>query len=108
MSETTLPTFTFRETTSVSYGLPFSALLKLHLNRLGAKTIYLFVSGSLSKAHPEVVDTLRHELGRDRIIAEKIGVTPHSNWSEILEICEEMYAPSTVSRSSVVAVVFLH
>lgn len=63
MPEVTVPTYSFRPGTSISYGLSYAQLTKAHLDRLMAKPAYVFVSGSLAKTHPEQVSTLRDELG---------------------------------------------
>lgn len=95
MPEVTEPTFASRTSTSVSYGVPFAPLTKTHLDRLGAKTVFIFVSASLHKNHPEQLDALRKELGDDRIVGEKIGIAPHSPWSEILEVSKQVFVIHT-------------
>lgn len=85
--EVTRPSYSWRPNNFISYGLPFEKLAKAHVQRLGKSRILLIVSTSLSKNTNEVIK-LEKELG-DLVVAKRIGMTPHTYWTEVLEITEE-------------------
>lgn len=50
--------------------------------------MYIIASGSLSR-NTDKVDKLIDALGKDNVVGVKKGLTPHTPWSEILQITAE-------------------
>jgi alcohol dehydrogenase class IV len=72
----------------ICYGLPFPQACAKHVNEtFQASRVYVIASGSLSK-NTQHVGHLKQALG-ERVVATRVGMTPHTLWSEILEIAEE-------------------
>lgn len=69
----------------VSYGLPFPEAAKKHVERLGRSKVYIICSGTLSRT-TDALQRLIKGLGEDNVAGVRKGMTPHSLWSEILEV----------------------
>lgn len=72
----------------ISYGLPFhSACAKHVVETFKASRVYIIASGSLARNTDNVIK-LQNALG-SRVVGTRIGMKPHTLWSEILEIAKE-------------------
>lgn len=72
----------------ISMGVPFSKACAFHVdNMFHASKVYIMVSSSISKTENFV--SLRTALG-DRIAGTRIGIKPHSPWTDILEIVHDI------------------
>lgn len=72
----------------ISYGVPFPEACAKHVNdTFKASRVYVIASGSLSK-NTDHVKQLQEALG-GKIVGIREGMTPHTLWSEVLEIAEE-------------------
>jgi hypothetical protein len=74
----------------VSYGAPFDVLAKAHIERLGGTRVLIIVSGSLARNTKEV-EKLEETLS-GLVVAKRVGMKPHSDWQEILDVTEQAYA----------------
>ncbi|KAF2093769.1 Dehydroquinate synthase-like protein [Rhizodiscina lignyota] len=74
--------------TYVSYGLPFPEACAKHVQEtFNAKRVYIIASKSLS-TNTDALERLKKALG-DKVAGVRVGMTPHTLWSEILEIAED-------------------
>lgn len=90
-SETFRQTFPERETPKVSYGVPFPAAAAQHVeSTFNASRVYIICSGSLAK-NTKNLDDLKAALG-DKVAGVRIGMTPKTLWSEVLEITKDSRA----------------
>jgi hypothetical protein len=88
--EITHPSYKWRpEIGLVSYGAPFDVLAKAHIERLGGTRVLIIVSGSLAKNTKEV-EKLEETLS-GLVVAKRVGMKPHSDWQEILDVTEQAY-----------------
>jgi len=72
----------------ISYGLPFHTACAKHVSdTFQASRVYIIASGSLAK-NTENVTKLQDALG-SKVVGTRIGMKPHTLWSEILEIAKE-------------------
>ena len=72
----------------LSYNLPFDkACLKHVKETFAAERVYILASGSLCR-NTEYVQQLRTALGH-RVAGSREGMTPHTLWSEVLEVAED-------------------
>ena len=72
----------------ISYGLPYPDACKLHVeSTLMGRKVYLILSRSLVADH-NALGLLRQALG-DRIVGVRIGMKPHTQWSEVLEVIHQ-------------------
>lgn len=83
-NEITEKAFASHDLPLVTYGLPFPRLVALHVQRLGCQRVYALVSGSVARKTPSY-QQLKDELG-PLLVAERVGVKPHTYWDEILEM----------------------
>lgn len=73
----------------VSYGLPFYDACSKHVREtFHASRIYIVASKSLC-ANTDKLDLLVSALGNHHVVGVKKGITPHTPWSEILQITKE-------------------
>ncbi|KAI0380990.1 putative Fe-containing alcohol dehydrogenase [Hypomontagnella monticulosa] len=85
MSETFEPAFPGRDRPLISFGLSFvESLLKHADDTFGASRIYVICSRSLA-SNTTYLDELKKAFG-DKIVGVRVGLKPHSLWSEILEV----------------------
>ncbi|KAI1644790.1 putative Fe-containing alcohol dehydrogenase [Daldinia loculata] len=85
MTETFGPAFKDQERPLLSFGLPFvESLLKHADSTFHATKIYVICSRSLA-GNTAYLDELKRRLG-NKIAGVRIGMKPHSLWSEILEV----------------------
>jgi alcohol dehydrogenase class IV len=72
----------------ISTGLPFYKACAHHVtNTFHASKVYLIVSASISKT--ENFHLLQLELG-DKIAAVRYGIKPHTPWTDVLEITNDI------------------
>lgn len=72
----------------VSYNLPFDKAATKHVvETFAADRVYILASGSLCR-NTKFVQQLQDALGR-RVAGVRKGMTPHTLWSEVLEVVEE-------------------
>ncbi|OAG39979.1 hypothetical protein AYO21_05852 [Fonsecaea monophora] len=73
----------------VSYGLPYQEACAKHVREtFNASRVYIVASGTLSR-ETDRLDRLVEAIGRDKVVGIKKGMTPHTPWSEILQITAE-------------------
>ena len=73
----------------ISYGVPFHLACAKHVSHtFKSKRVYIIASGSLSR-NTDHVQRLQQSLGSDHVVGVRHGMTPHTLWSEILEIADE-------------------
>jgi alcohol dehydrogenase class IV len=74
---------------NVSYGLPYDKACSKHIrNTFNASRVYIVASKSLA-ANTDKLDKLEATIGKDVVVGIKKGITPHTPWSEILQIAKE-------------------
>jgi alcohol dehydrogenase class IV len=73
---------------NISYGLPFDEACAKHVKEYNASRVYIVASRSLS-ANTDKLDKLVSAIGKDHVAGVRKGITPHTPWSEILEITKE-------------------
>ncbi|KAF4614384.1 hypothetical protein G7Y89_g15354 [Cudoniella acicularis] len=74
----------------VSYNLPFPEACSAHMsNTLHSSKAYIIVSGSLSRS-TNALQRLEEALGKERVAGVRKGMTPHTLYSELLEIAKEV------------------
>ena len=72
----------------VSYNLPFDKTSAKHVvETFAAERAYILASGSLCR-NTEFVQQLQDALG-SRVASVRKGMTPHTLWSEVLEVADE-------------------
>lgn len=72
----------------VHWGLPFPQACAKYVDKtFKAERVYIIASGSLSR-NTDNVDKLREALD-GKVVGTREGMTPHTLWSEVLEITEE-------------------
>ncbi|KAH8201316.1 hypothetical protein TruAng_004484 [Truncatella angustata] len=82
------PAFAGREKPLVSHGIPFSQALPQHVHNIfHASRILLIVSKSLASNTCYLQD-VKSALG-SRLAGIRVGMKPHTHWSEILEIVSD-------------------
>lgn len=73
----------------VSYGLPYDQACSKHIREtFQASRVYIVASKTLS-ANTDKLDRLVKAIGEDQVVGVKKGITPHTPWSEILQITKE-------------------
>lgn len=73
----------------VSYGLPYPEACCYHIDSSwNSKRVYLLLSASLAK-NSDVRDRLQNALGH-KVVGVRIGMKPHTLWSEIIEVLDDM------------------
>lgn len=74
---------------NLSYGLPYYESCAKHIkDTYNASKVYIVASKSLS-SNTDKLDKLIDAVGKDNIAGVRKGITPHTPWSEILEITKE-------------------
>lgn len=73
-----------------SYNLPFEKACLHHMSKtLNVSKAYIIISGSLSR-NTSYLDVLVDELGKDKVAGVWKGMTPHTLYSELLEIAKDV------------------
>ena len=91
MNEILFSPFQDRRSTKVSYGLEFSEACGKHVeSTYQADRVYIIASASLAR-NTDALSRLKSSLG-SRVAGVRIGMKPHTQWSEILEITSEARA----------------
>jgi alcohol dehydrogenase class IV len=85
-----LPTANLKLTSPhVSYGLPYQEACAKHVREtFKASRVYIIASGTLSRESDKVT-RLVEAIGKDQVVGVKNGLTPHTPFSEILQITAE-------------------
>lgn len=87
-SETYRPAFPDADIPKISYGLPFPETCAKHVDQtFKASRVYIIASKSLS-THTDALTRLKSALG-SKVAGVRIGMTPHTLWSEVLAVTEE-------------------
>ncbi|TVY35688.1 Dehydrogenase [Lachnellula subtilissima] len=74
----------------VSWGLPFPEACVKHMSdTLHTSKAYIIVSGSLSR-NTDALQRLESALGGDRVVGVRKGMTPHTLYSELLTVAEDV------------------
>jgi len=72
----------------ISYGLPFYEACAKHVTEtFNASRVYIIASKSLS-TQTDNLEKLKTALG-SKVVGVRVGMTPHTLWSECLEVAEE-------------------
>lgn len=72
----------------ISYNLPLDQACAKHVvNTFAAERVYILASGSLCR-NTKYVQQLQQALG-SQVVGTRQGMTPHTLWSECLEVAEE-------------------
>ena len=72
----------------ISYGLPFYEACAKHVTEtFNASRVYIIASKSLS-TQTDNLEKLKSALG-SKVVGVRVGMTPHTLWSECLEVTEE-------------------
>lgn len=86
--ETYRPAFSDRPKPHVSYGIPFPEACAKHAETtFNASRVYIISSASLAK-NTDALQRLKKALG-SKVAGVRIGMKPHTLFSEILEITAE-------------------
>lgn len=73
----------------LSYGLPYDEACAKHISEtFKASKVYIVASRSLC-ANTDKLDRLINAIGEDKVVGVRKGITPHTPWSEILQITKE-------------------
>ncbi|MCJ1388778.1 hypothetical protein MMC18_001628 [Xylographa bjoerkii] len=87
-TETLFVPFEHTDTPKVSYGLPFPEACKKHVeSTFHASRVFVIASASLSK-NTHALTELQSILGA-KVVGTRIGMKPHTLWSDILQIVKE-------------------
>ncbi|KAL2798954.1 alcohol dehydrogenase [Aspergillus keveii] len=92
--ETFRPAFSDRPRPLLSYGIPFPEAVARHVvDTFDAKRVYVICSGSLAR-NTDSLDRLAETLGKVKvsIVGKRMGMKPHTLWSEVLEITADARA----------------
>lgn len=80
--------FEDRETPIISYGLSFEEACKKHVDTtFKASRVYIISSSSLAR-NTQALVSLQQALG-DKLVGTRVGMKPHTLWSEILEVVHD-------------------
>lgn len=86
-TETVRPAFPDRDLPLISYGLHYPEALKQQIEKLQCKRVYLLISRSLADT-TNVLSLVQAQLGQC-LVGHRIGMKPHTLWSELWEILQE-------------------
>ncbi|ETI21874.1 hypothetical protein G647_05943 [Cladophialophora carrionii CBS 160.54] len=83
------PAFPDRPVPRITWGLPFDEACAHHITHtLHCSRVYVVASRSLS-TNTDALTRLRSALGDDKVVGQRIGMTPHTHWNEVLEIAQD-------------------
>ncbi|KAJ5899721.1 hypothetical protein N7495_004465 [Penicillium taxi] len=86
MSEVLRSAFAHQKRPLLSYGIQFPAAAARHVaDTFDASRVYILCSGSLAR-NTDALDRLIAALGPEKVAGKRIGMKPHTLWSEVLEI----------------------
>jgi alcohol dehydrogenase class IV len=86
MSEIVRPAFEGRDRPQLSYGIDFPTAAARHVTHtFKASGVYVICSGSLSR-NTDALNRLLAAIGPENVAGQRIGMQPHTQWSEVLEI----------------------
>jgi len=92
--ETFRPAFEDRPRPLLSYGIPFPEAVSRHVvDTFHAERVYVICSGTLAR-NTDSLDRLAQTLEKVKvpIVGRRIGMKPHTLWSEVLEITADARA----------------
>ncbi|OAP60689.1 Alcohol dehydrogenase 4 [Fonsecaea erecta] len=73
----------------VSYGLPYQVACAKHVREtFKASRVYIIASGTLSR-ETDRLDRLIEAIGKDKVVGVRKGITPHTPFSQVLQITAE-------------------
>ena len=73
----------------IAYGLSYYESCAKHISdTFKASKVYIVASRSLC-ANTDKLDRLVDAIGKDKVVGTRKGITPHTPWSEILQITKE-------------------
>lgn len=79
----------------LSYGLPYDEACARHVSEtFKARRVYIVASRSLA-ANTDKLGRLVSAIGKENVVGIRKGITPHTPWSEILQITAECRAAKT-------------
>ena len=91
MPETCRPVWPEYSTPVVTYGLPYHDACAKHIKGdLKASRVYIVISKSLYAMDRDYLDRLEAGIGKDSIAGVRLGMKPHSMYSEICELAQEL------------------
>ena len=73
----------------VSYGLDYPVACAKHVKDLKASRVYIIVSGSLAGSG-DYLQRLEGALGEETIAGVRVGMKPHTLYSEVIEIARDL------------------
>jgi hypothetical protein len=74
----------------ISYGLPYYESCAKHVRHtFKCSRVYIIASGTLART-TDKVDKLVSAIGQQNVVGVRKGMTPHTPWSDILEITAEV------------------
>ena len=74
----------------VSYGLAYPEACAKHAKNLKASRVYIVVSNSLAR-NGDHLQRLERALGQGNIAGVRVGIQPHTLYSEVIEIAAELH-----------------
>ena len=74
----------------VSYGIAYPEACAKHAKDLNASRVYIVVSNSLAE-NSDYLQRLENALGEESIAGVRVGMKPHSLYSEVIEIAHELH-----------------
>lgn len=99
MPETFRPAFPGRPLPLISYGLPFAEAVRQHaVETFHASRVYVMASGTLARSTPHlgalkaVLGEGGEGAGEGRLAGVRVGMRPHTLWSEVLEVVADARA----------------
>jgi alcohol dehydrogenase class IV len=82
------PAFADRPVPRITWGLRFDEACAHHITHtLHCSRVYIVASRSLS-SNTDALTRLRSALG-GKVVGQRIGMTPHTHWNEVLEIAQD-------------------
>ncbi|OCT52214.1 putative Fe-containing alcohol dehydrogenase [Cladophialophora carrionii] len=83
------PVFPDRPVPLITWGLPFDEACAHHITHtLHCSRVYVVASRSLS-TNTDALTRLRSALGDEKVVGQRIGMTPHTHWNEVLEMAQD-------------------
>lgn len=87
-SPTVIPFSESRSLPLISYGMPYEEACRYHVeNTFNFSRVYLVVSTTLARTS-DICNRLQQALG-EKLVGIRIGMRPHTYWSEVLEIVND-------------------
>ena len=88
--ETCRPVWPEYDRPLITYGLSYPNACAKHVSQvLKASRIYILVSESLSR-NGHYLQELKNAIGTEKVASVRVGMRPHTMYSEIIEIAKEL------------------